>query len=222
MTASACCGAGCLSRCSNDSPARALAGSVTARTGSESDGVIARTRRWLSDVVIGLGLCPFAAAPYRAERIRYRVVEEADADAVYRGFLLALQELVDDGGRRWDTGLVITPTALADFDDYLDMLAVLEDALVDAGLEGEFQVASFHPHYRFEGAAADDPANATNRSPYPLFHLIREAQLAEVLAGFPDPDAIPVRNMARLRAMDPAELRRLGLLARGPGDGDDA
>jgi hypothetical protein len=199
-----------------------LAGSVTARPGGVSGDAIARIRRWLSDVVIGLGLCPFAAAPYRADRILYRVVGEADADAVYRGFLLALQELVEDGGRRWDTGLVITPAALADFDDYLDLLAVLEDALVDAGLEGEFQVASFHPHYRFEGAVADDPANATNRSPYPLFHLIREAQLAEVLAGFPDPDAIPARNVARLRAMDPAALRRLGLLTQGPDDSGDA
>lgn len=195
-------------------------GSASGRPGDTPPEVIARTRRWLADVVIGLGLCPFAAAPHRAGRVNYHVVVGADDDAVYRGFLGALQELVDDDGARWDTGLVITPAALADFDDYLDMLAVLEDAVSDAGLAGEFQVASFHPRYRFDGAAADDPANLTNRAPYPVFHLIREAQLADMLDGFPDPDAIPARNVARMRGLDATTLRRLGLLSAETGDDD--
>lgn len=180
--------------------------------------VVERTRRWLRDIVIGLGLCPFAAQPYRAGRIRFRVVNGTREDDVYRGFLDALQELVDDDGACWDTGLVIVPHALSDFDAYLDMLAILEQAVIAVGLEGEFQVASFHPDYRFDGATADDPANASNRSPYPLFHLIREDHLAAQLAGFGDPGAIPARNIARLRSMDPAALARLGLLPRAADD----
>lgn len=165
------------------------------------DPAVARTRAWLEAFVIGLGLCPFAAAPFKGERICYRVCESDSLDDVYQAFLNLLFELLTSEPEQTETALLILPHALSSFDDYLDAVATLEDVIVEGGAEGMVQLASFHPHYLFDGAADDDPANYTNRSPYPMFHLIREDGLAAALESYPDPDAIPQRNIERLRAL---------------------
>ncbi|MCB1775312.1 MAG: DUF1415 domain-containing protein [Gammaproteobacteria bacterium] len=176
---------------------------------SSADIAIERTRHWLERLVIGENLCPFAAAPYRAGRVLFRVCEAQALDGVYVDFLQLLQELVDDAAGSWETGILILTDALSVFDDYLDGLEVMERAVSEAGLEGEFQVASFHPQYCFDGVAADDPSNYSNRSPLPLFHLIRERELAAVLAGVDHPERIPQRNIAHLRRLGIDGIRRL-------------
>lgn len=168
---------------------------------SDPGKVIADTRAWLERVVIGLGLCPFAAAPHREDRIAYWVSTAGDRDGVYQDFLATLQQMLDAGPARAETGLLIVPDALGDFDGFLDMLGLLEQALVSAGLEGVMQIASFHPAYRFADAPEEDPANYSNRSPYPMFHLIREAGLSAALARYPYPEMIPQRNIQRLREL---------------------
>lgn len=175
--------------------------------------VIEETRHWLDRLVIGLGLCPFAAKPFREDRIAYRVSGAAEDDGIYQDFLGTVQALLAAGPERQETALLIVPGALGQFDDYLDMLEVLERSLAEAGLVGAVQLASFHPDYRFEGAPADDPANYSNRSPFPTFHLIREAGLSAALETYPDAEAIPARNVARLR-----ELGVVGIQALLDGD----
>lgn len=176
---------------------------------------IGQTRHWLERLVIGENLCPFAAAPYRTERILFRVCEADNLDGVYIDFLQLLQDLVGDAGAKWETALLIVSRALPAFDDYLDALAVMERAIVEAGLEGEFQVASFHPHYCFDGVEADDPSNCSNRSPLPLFHLIRERELAAALVNVEHPERIPQRNIEHLRGLGIDGVRRL-LAGVGP------
>lgn len=173
------------------------------------DEVIAATRRWLERMVIGLNLCPFASRPYEAGRVGFMVCDETDHEAIYRAFLTELDGFLQADPQQVETDLFILSKGLADFNDYLDMLALLEDALAEAGLEGTIQLASFHPDYLFEGVDDDDPANYSNRSPYPMFHLIREAGLEAALASYPNPERIPERNMARLR-----ELGEAGIKAR--------
>lgn len=162
---------------------------------------IEQVRNWLTDMVIGLQLCPFAAAPLHAGRVRFTTCAETDSLSIYRVFLSELDEFLQTSPEEVETGLFIVTRGLSGFDDYLDMLATLEDALHEAGLEGVVQIASFHPDYRFEGCDPDDPANFTNRSPFPIFHLIREAGLEAALARFPDPESIPERNVARMREL---------------------
>jgi hypothetical protein len=174
-----------------------------------SDEIVDATRRWLADFVIGLNLCPFAAAPFRTDRVFYRVVNSNDIEGIFEAVLDVLRVLVDDGGSAWETALVITPAGLEQFDTYLDAVALIEDAVVEVGLEGEIQVASFHPAYRFEGAPADDPANYTNRSPYPMMHLIREPELEAVLRKFDGAEQIPRRNVERLRALGIEGIQRI-------------
>lgn len=174
-----------------------------------ADIAIEQTRYWLERLVIGENLCPFAAAPYRAGRVMLRVCEAQALDGVYVDFLQLLQDLVDDAGERWETAVLILTDALPVFDDYLDGLAIMEQAISEAGLDGEFQVASFHPRYCFDGVEADDASNYSNRSPLPLFHLIRERELAAALAGVEHPERIPQRNIAHLRRLGIDGIRRL-------------
>ena len=171
--------------------------------------VVAETRAWIEKFVIGLGLCPFPAAPFNAGRVGVSVCDQDDTDGVYQAFLTALFELFTSDPSELETSLLVVPQGLASFDDYLDMLEMLQLAVREAGAEGMVQVASFHPDYRFADAAADDPANFTNRSPYPMFHLIREDGLAAALESVADPDAIPARNIARLRGLGGDGIRML-------------
>ena len=167
------------------------------------------TRRWLERFVIGLGLCPFAAEPFRAERINYRVSDAQSLDEIYQAFLGLLYELFTSDPHDQETALLILSRGLGDFEAYLDALALLEQAVSEAGAAGLVQIASFHPDYRFDGVEADDPANYTNRSPYPMFHLIREDGLAAALESYPDPESIPARNIERLRELGVDDIRAL-------------
>lgn len=157
------------------------------------------TRAWIGQFVIGLGLCPFAAVPFNAGRVAVRVCESEAADDLYRDFLSLADEVLTGDPAVIETALLVVPHALQRFEDYLDTLDSLQYALAEAGADGMLQIASFHPQYRFDGEPADDPANYSNRSPYPMFHLLREDGLAAALESCADPDQIPLRNIARLR-----------------------
>jgi hypothetical protein len=161
----------------------------------------AATRAWVDRAVIGLNLCPFARAVQVKGQVRYVVSEATDAEALVAALCDALQHLADADPDAVDTTLLIHPRVLTDFDDYNDFLDVAEAALEALGLEGVLQVASFHPDYRFAGTEADDITNATNRSPYPTLHLLREASIDKAVAASPEAEAIYERNQATLRAL---------------------
>ncbi len=166
------------------------------------------TEQWLRDVVVSLNLCPFAAQPFKLGRIRYLVCEEQESDAIFRALLLEMETMLDLPEAEAETSLFILPYGLATFDAYLALLDTAEAAVQAVGLEGILQLASFHPDYRFDGANQDDPANYTNRSPYPMFHLIREASLEQALASYPNPELIPQRNVVKLRSLGLMEMQR--------------
>ena len=165
------------------------------------DQALAATRCWVREMVVGLNLCPFAASPMKGDRIRYVLTQAETAEGIYRDLLSEMETLIGLPLSEVETSIFVVPKGLEDFDDYLDLLEVAEGVIPEAGLEGVLQLASFHPDYCFEGSDGDDPANYTNRSPYPMFHLIREEPLAQALETYPDPEAIPERNMALLRSM---------------------
>ena len=163
--------------------------------------VIDATRRWVSDVVIGLNLCPFARRPFAADLIRYVVTPAATEEALLEALAAELTTLVAAPRSVVETTLLIHPNALADFLDYNDFLATADALLSDLGFKGVIQIASFHPRYRFAGTKPDAVENYTNRSPYPMLHLLREESVSEVNR---DPDAladIPARNVETLQAL---------------------
>ncbi len=168
---------------------------------TRTDDPIADTRRWLERAVIGLNLCPFAKSVYVKQQVRFVLSDARDTDALARELREELLLLHRTDPRETDTTLVVHPHVLADFLDYNDFLDVADGLVAELGLEGELQVASFHPDYQFAGTACDDAGNCTNRSPWPMLHLLREASVARAVAAFPDPDAIVGRNIATLQRL---------------------
>ncbi|MBT4837812.1 MAG: DUF1415 domain-containing protein [Methylococcales bacterium] len=159
------------------------------------------TQQWLKTMVVGLNLCPFAAKPLAEQRVRFALCEANDDDTIYQTFLQEVEHLLKTPVGELETTLLIVSHALTDFDDYLDMLEVLDDALIKAELEGVLQLASFHPDYLFADAPDNDPANYSNRSPFPTFHLIREDSLQDALENYDQPELIPENNQKKLRAL---------------------
>ncbi len=154
-------------------------------------------------------MCPFAESVYRAGRVRFRVSEQRSASALLDDFRSELRELQAADPLRCETTLLIHPWVLTDFIEYNDFLDVCEAAVVELGLEGELQVASFHPRYQFAGTQSEDIENYTNRSPYPTLHLLREASIERAVAAVPDTGEIYRRNIRTLRDLDHAGWRRL-------------
>ena len=165
------------------------------------DRVLAETRAWVERAVIGLRLCPFAPAPHAAGRVRYEVCAARDPHTLLLALASELTHLVASPPERLETTLLIHPHVLNDFLDYNDFLGEADDLVHGLGLEGEIQIASFHPQYRFAGSASDDIANATNRSPYPMLQLLREESVERALAGIARPEAIFEANIATLERL---------------------
>lgn len=157
----------------------------------ESDQIIAQTKSWVKDIVIGLNFCPFANKEFINETIRYVVDDSDDFEINLTTFLTELHFLDKS---EFETSLLIFPESYSDFQDYLDLVDTANDILLEFGYEGVYQIASFHPEYRFEHTKKEDAANYTNRSPYPMLHIIREASLEKAISSYENVDKIPENN----------------------------
>lgn len=166
-----------------------------------SDTVIAQTRQWLEQIVIGLNLCPFARKPLGAGQVHFAVSDSRNVETLLTDLYDELVRLDNTPAEQIDTTLLIIPEQLDDFLDYNDMLDLADGLLEQQGWEGTYQIASFHPAYQFADTAPDDRENYTNRAPYPILHILREASLDRGLASYPDPEQIPERNIATLNGL---------------------
>jgi hypothetical protein len=168
-------------------------------------------------VVIGLNLCPFARRVFETERIRYAVSAARDEGALLEELGRELKYLASCRSSEVETTLLIHPRVLANFLDYNDFLDAAERLVGELGLQGEVQIASFHPDYRFAGTDARAVENYSNRSPYPMLHLLREASISEVAMDVNELLDIPRRNIETLRALGIERmLDRLRALEDGP------
>ncbi|MBL8381118.1 MAG: DUF1415 domain-containing protein [Burkholderiales bacterium] len=170
-------------------------------TAPSDEEVVAATRRWLERAVIGLNLCPFANAVHIKGQIRYVVSQARTPAELTRALKEELRTLADADPQACDTTLLIHPHVLADFLDYNDFLDDADAAVEELELDGVLQVASFHPHYRFEGVDPDDITNYSNRSPYPTLHLLREESIDRAVEAFPSAERIYEANMETLRRL---------------------
>jgi hypothetical protein len=166
-------------------------------------------QQWLEDVVIGLNLCPFAAKPNRNKQIKIFVSEATTEEVLLEDVLQELMNLDSKTAEELETTLVTIPNMLQDFMDYNFFLDWVDALIKQQEWEGIYQIATFHPDYCFGGAEPEDDENLTNRSPYPVLHLIREESMEKVLKHYPNPEAIPDTNIARVEALTPEERRKL-------------
>ena len=159
--------------------------------------------------MIGLNLCPFARAVHVKNQIRYSVTTADDPDQLVQVLMDELNFLAAADPQEIDTTLLIHPWILEDFSDYNEFLDVADVILSGMGMEGIIQIASFHPDYQFSGTQRDDVSNYTNRSPYPILHLLRESSIDRAVASVPHTDAIYKRNITTLKNLDPEALNNL-------------
>ena len=173
----------------------------------KDDEIIAAVQRWVRSFVVDMNLCPFAKRELTRNRIRFALTAAKTEHAL----LIALQAELEllDSDNTIETTLLIHVNVLQDFDDYNQFLNCTDELLGRTGLEGVYQIASFHPHYRFDGTESDDAENYTNRSPYPMLHIIREESLARAIAESANVDQIPARNIALMNKMGQDKLRTL-------------
>ena len=180
-------------------------------TAPPADEVVAATRTWLEKVVIGLNLCPFAGAVHAGNQIRYEISDAQTPEALLTDLARELQTLAAADPAKVETTLLIHPQVLGDFLDYNDFLDIADAAVEELGLTGTIQVASFHPHYRFADTEPDAIENYSNRSPYPMLHLLREESVERAVTEFADAGRIPDRNIENLRRIGHDGWRRLDL-----------
>jgi hypothetical protein len=157
--------------------------------------IIQETQDWVVKAVIGLNLCPFAKAVYVKEQIKYVVSEARTVENLLEELAQELEYLAEVSPEKTDTTLLIHPYVLQDFLDYNDFLELADGLLEELKLDGELQIASFHPQYQFANTEFDDITNFTNRSPYPTLHLIREDSIDRAVEAFPEAEAIFETNM---------------------------
>ena len=180
---------------------------MTANKNINDDTVITATRNWVEQIIIGLEFCPFAKREFLNNRVCFQVSCAQNLEDCLHTLIYECQRL--DNNPDIETTLLIFPDGMQIFDDFLDLTELANALLTDSGYEGIYQLAHFHPDYCFEGSDDSDPANYTNRSPWPTLHLIREASLEKVLEHYPEPEKIPEKNIERAREMGINKLKAL-------------
>lgn len=169
--------------------------------------VVERTKNWIRDVVIGLNFCPFAPKPFKDELILYKVDDTSDPAIALESFIITCRFLEDNPAV--ETALLIFSNGFFDFQEYLNLTDLAEKLLKAQGFEGVYQVASFHPDYIFAGSDENDPANYTNRSPYPMLHLLREDLLEIAIDKHINVDDIPNQNIAKAKSLGLAYFKSM-------------
>jgi len=169
--------------------------------------IIKQTEAWLTSFIINYNICPFAKREHDHASIRYSVFEQSQIEQCLEFVIKECQIL--DSETAIETTLLIFPNTFKCFDNYLDFLSLAESLLIDLHYQGVYQLASFHPDYCFDGESASDPANFTNRSPYPMLHLIRESSLEHALTSYPHPEKIPERNINLTRQLGLEKLQSI-------------
>jgi hypothetical protein len=174
---------------------------------ANKETVIAQTRKWIVDVVVGCNFCPFAGREVKRGSVAYEVLETSSAPTVLAAFEAVMKKL--DTRTEIETLFLVLPKGFDRFADYLKLVSGAERTIRKKGYEGVYQVASFHPQYLFAGSLSNDPANYTNRSPYPMLHLLREESVSRAIASYPDTHKIPEKNIAFTKEKGLAHMQAL-------------
>lgn len=159
--------------------------------------VIQQTKNWINEVVIGLNLCPFASQVVLDNRLDYIVVNSVPMEQHLHQLADCFSKL--DEMNDIETSLIIFPHAYKKFDDYLELLDLADLLVEDLNYSGIYQLASFHPDYCFADSTEEDASNFSNRSPYPMLHVLRESSIEKAVTHYKNIEDIPENNIKKLR-----------------------
>jgi hypothetical protein len=172
----------------------------------EKTAVIEKTKNWIQKFVIGLNLCPFAKFPVENDQVRYVVYE---GDSLLELLQLLAKELLllkKLPAKEVETTFIVTPNYLSDFQDFINAIPAAEEVLKLQKMRNDFQIATFHPKYQFAGTQAEAIENYTNRSPFPMLHLLREDSMDKAIESYGNTEMIPVQNVSLLETMGLKEI----------------
>jgi uncharacterized protein len=175
----------------------------------ENEKTIQITKNWIEAFVLGLNLCPFARHPYKYDKIRYVIFEGEDVKALCDILTTEMALLDDTTPATLETTVIIAHSGFADFEDYLSALYDADALVEEMDYEGVYQLASFHPDYKFEGSESEDVTNYTNRSPYPMFHLLREDSVTRALDAFPEVGDILANNQETMTKLGLTKVKKM-------------
>jgi hypothetical protein len=173
--------------------------------------VLALTTRWLERAVIGLNLCPFAKGVYAKGQIRFVVTRKTDSEQLLATLREEFLALSSSDPERIDTTLLIAPDCFPDFFDFNGFVARVDALLRKMKLQGNLQVAHFHPDFQFADSEAAEISNFTNRAPFPIFHLLREDSIGRAVGAFPGAEKIYEKNIEALERLGRTGWDALGL-----------
>ena len=176
---------------------------------SEETVILEKTKKWVEKAVIGLNLCPFAKSVYVKNQVLIVVTGAETVKELQQILVKECENLIETDPEVLDTCLLVVPYVFEDFYDFNDFLDIAELTLEEIELVGELQIASFHPDYQFADTEADDISNYTNRSPYPILHLIRESSLDKATQQYPDASAIFDSNIEKVTQLGPDGWKKL-------------
>lgn len=165
-------------------------------------------KRWLENIVIQLGLCPFAAKVFFENKILFHTINFEDIHTLSQSIDHSIQIILDDDST-YTTALIVITSGLASFEDYLRAYYTIEERLAKDQQDEHIQLASFHPHYQFEGSSPSDLSNYTNRSPYPIIHLLRTDLVEEAIKSYPDTHTIPTNNIHKMNELGMKKIKQL-------------
>jgi uncharacterized protein len=176
---------------------------------NQNDIILTQTKKWIETFVLGLNLCPFARHPFKNGKIRYTIFNGEDGEQLAETLVRELAYISQTPPSVSETTLIIIPDILKDFHEYLDFLDLAEDIVAEFELEGVIQVASFHPDYQFEDTLVTDAENYTNRSPYPMVHLLREDSVTRAIEAFPEVGDIPAQNIETMNTLGIDKIKQM-------------
>lgn len=178
------------------------------KTMSDLHTLIAQhTLDWVRSFIMEYNICPFAKGPVNKGQLKIHVSETKKKAQ-------ALEELMSeifilDENPKIETTLIVFANSFKDFFTYLDFVTLAERLIIELDYEGIYQIATFHPDYYFEDTEPDDVSNFTNRSPYPMVHLLREDSLEKAIAAYGDTSKIPERNIATMQQLGLEKLKTM-------------
>lgn len=177
---------------------------------SLDDEIISQTKSWIKQIVIGLNFCPFAAQPFNDKSIHYKTINSSKLNIILEELIRECNRMDTDEGT--DTSLLILPMGWSSFVNYLDLLDLAEKLIAEEGLEGIYQLASFHPEFLFARTNENDASNYTNRSPYPMLHILREEQVEKAIKKHKDIHSIPNANISKANELGVNYFKSIKLL----------
>jgi len=173
-----------------------------------TDEMIAQhTLNWIRSFIIAYNICPFAKQVVENGTLNIEVIDAEDTAAMLEAVMIAVRQL--DEHPHLETTLLVLPAITGDFYDYLDLAELADTLLFEHDYEGVYQLATFHPQYCFAGVLADDVTNFTNRSPYPMLHILREDSVEKAIAYHGNTEDIPDDNIATMRQLGMEKMKKL-------------